>query len=183
LARPERAEWLIETLRSELPCDSPLFCDACELGYRLQADWPSNGPRLFFYPSNYIALGWGYPAALGAAVALGDRHVVSVSGDGGFLVSCQELATAARYRLRVIALVHNDSTFGAIKNIQRRDNDARYLDVDLNNPDFLALAAAYGLPSHRTRTVEELRRALRMALELPGPSLIEVLDQWRMIRE
>jgi acetolactate synthase-1/2/3 large subunit len=114
---------------------------------------------------------------------LGDRHVVSVSGDGGFLVSSQELATAARYRLRVIALVHNDSTFGAIKNIQRRDCDARYVDVDLNNPDFLALAAAYGLPSHRVRTAEELRRALRMALETPGPSLIEVLDQWRMIRE
>jgi acetolactate synthase-1/2/3 large subunit len=98
-------------------------------------------------------------------------------------MSSQELATAARYRLRVIALVHNDSTYGAIKNIQRRDNDARYLDVDLNNPDFLALAAAFGLPAYRARTAEELRRALRMALEIPGPSLIEVPDRWRIIRE
>jgi acetolactate synthase-1/2/3 large subunit len=183
LARPERPEWLIDTLRDELPPDTPLFCDACELGFRLQADWISRGPRLFFYPSNYITLGWGFPAALGAAVALGDRPDVSLSGDGGFLMCSQELATAARYRLRVIALVHNDSTFGAIKNIQKRDNGARYLDVDLNNPDFLALAAAYGLPSHRVRAPEELRRALRIALENPGPSLIEVPDPWRMIRE
>ena len=50
----------------------------------MQADWQSHGPRRFFYPSNYITLGWAFPAAVGAAVALGGRPVVSVSGDGGF---------------------------------------------------------------------------------------------------
>ncbi len=182
LAHPAEPEWLIETLRDELPEETPLFCDACEMGYRLQTDWPAYGPRRFFYPSNYIALGWAFPAALGAAVALGGLPVVSVSGDGGFLMTAQELATAVRYRLRVIALVHNDSTYGAIKNIQRRAHDARYLDVDLNNPDFPALARAYGVPGERAHDAGQLRQALRSALQRDGPSLIEVPDEWRLHR-
>jgi thiamine pyrophosphate-dependent acetolactate synthase large subunit-like protein len=182
-ARPERPEWLIETLRAELPDDAPLFTDACEIGYRLHADWPSHGPRQFFYPSNYIALGWGFPAALGAAVARPDVPVVSVSGDGGFVMTAQELATAVRYHLRLIAIVHNDSVYGAIKNIQKRVHEARYRDVDLNNPDFLQLAAAFGVPACRAPDAESLRHALRAALDRPGPTLIEVPDQWRPIRE
>ena len=73
-ARPPRPEWLIDTLREALPGDVPVFTDACEMGYRMQADWPSHGPRRFFYPSNYITLGWAFPAAIGAAVALGGRR-------------------------------------------------------------------------------------------------------------
>ena len=156
-----RPEWLIDTLRDALPGDVPVFTDACEMGYRMQADWPSHGPRRFFYPSNYITLGWAFPAAIGAAVALAAGRCVSVSGDGGFVMTAQELATAVRYRLRVIALVHNDSTYGAIKNIQKRAHEGRYLDVELNNPDFLQLAAAYGVPGSRVRGPEELRAAVR----------------------
>ena len=182
-ARQPRPEWLIETLRAELPETTPVFTDACEMGYRMHADWPSFGPRQFFYPSNYIALGWAFPAALGAAVALPGRHVVSVSGDGGFLMTAQELATAVRYRLPLIALIHNDSTYGAIKNIQQHLFGGRYLDVDLNNPDFLALAAAFDIPGHRVQTADELRAAVREALGHDGPSLIEVPDRWRFLRD
>ena len=149
----------------------------------MQTDWPSHGPRQFFYPSNYITLGWAFPAALGAAVALGGGPVVSVSGDGGFLMTAQELATAARYRLRVIAIVHNDSTYGAIKNIQDRNHEGRYLDVELNNPDFLKLAAAFDVPGQRATNPEELDAAVREALDRDGPSLIEVPDRWRYLRD
>ena len=182
-ARHPRPEWLIETLRTALPSDVPVFTDACEIGYRMHADWPAHGPRRFFYPSNYITLGWAFPAAIGAAAALGDRPVVSVSGDGGFVMTAQELATAARYRLRVIALVHNDSTYGAIKNIQDRAHEGRHLDTDLNNPDFPRLAAAYGVPAHQARNPDELLAAVREALDRDGPSLIEVPDQWRFLRD
>jgi acetolactate synthase-1/2/3 large subunit len=181
--RPARPEWLIETLRDALPGDVPVFTDACEMGYRMQADWPVYGPRRFFYPSNYIALGWAFPAAIGAAVARAGPPVVSVSGDGGFLMTAQELATAVRYRLGVIALVHNDSTYGAIKNIQDRNHQGRYLDVELNNPDFLALAAAFGVPGRRARGPDLFRAALGEALDRDGPSLIEIPDQWRFLRD
>ena len=72
-------------------------------------------------------------------------------------MTAQELATAARYRLRVIAIVHNDSTYGAIKNIQDRNHDGRYLDVELNNPDFLELAAAFGVPGRRATNAGRAR--------------------------
>jgi len=166
-----------------LPSDVPVFTDACEMGYRMQADWPAHGPRRFFYPSNYITLGWAFPAAIGAAVALAGTPVLSLSGDGGFVMTAQELATAVRYRLHLIALVHNDSTYGAIKNIQKRAHAERYLDVDLNNPDFLQLAAAYGVPASRVHDPDGLRAAVCAALGRDGPTLIEVPDQWRFLRD
>jgi acetolactate synthase I/II/III large subunit len=183
-ARPASPEWLIEVLQETLPPETPAFADACEIGYRMHTDYRVRGPWLFFYPSNYITLGWGFPAAIGAAVALGPaRHVVSVSGDGGFVMTAQELATVARYNLNVIAIVHNDSTYGAIKNIQKRAHHGRYRDVELNNPDFLKLADAYGVPAVRVGDPESFRLALQTALRRSGPSLIEVPDEWRSIRE
>jgi acetolactate synthase-1/2/3 large subunit len=153
------------------------------MGYRMQTDWPAHGQRRFFYPSNYITLGWAFPAAIGAAVASAGTPVLSLSGDGGFVMTAQELATAVRYHLRLIAMVHNDSTYGAIKNIQKRAHEERYLDVDLNNPDFLQLAAAYGVPGSRVHGPDELREAVRVALDRDGPTLIEVPDQWRFLRD
>jgi acetolactate synthase-1/2/3 large subunit len=181
-ARHPQPEWLIETLRAELPDDGIVFTDACEMGLRMQTDYPAYAPRTFFYPSNYIALGWALPAAIGASVALSDRPVVSVSGDGGFLMTAQELATAVRYRLRLVVIVHNDSAYGAIRNLQRARYEARYVDTDLNNPDFVKFAECFGVPATRAADPEALAAALRSALKRSGPSLIEVPDQWRSLR-
>jgi acetolactate synthase-1/2/3 large subunit len=181
VTRPDR-EWFIDTLRAELPDDAIVFTDASEMAYRMHIDYPAYLPRSFFYPSNYIALGWGFPAAVGAAVALPDRVVVSMSGDGGFVMTCQELATAVRYGLRLIAIIHNDSAYGAIKNLQRVKHDGRYRDTDLNNPDFVKLAEAFGVPAVRARSAEEYAQALREAIGRGGPGLIDVPDSWRSLR-
>ncbi len=181
-AKPLKPEWLIETLRDELPDDGVVFTDACEMALRMHTDYPAYAPRTFFYASTFIALGWGYPAAIGAAVALPDRPVVCVAGDGGFTMTCQELATAVRYRLHLIAIIHNDSAYGAIKNLQRKQHESRYLDVELNNPAFVKLAEAYGLPAKRVTNQGEFAAALRHALARRGPSLIEVPDEWRSLR-
>src|SRR4029079_17672418 len=149
-------------------------------------DYPAYAPRTFFYPSNYIALGWGFPAAIGAAIAFAEnaspRLVVSFSGDGGFVMTCQELATAARYRLRMVILVHNDNAYGAIKQQQRVKFAERYRDTDLNNPDFQLLAQAFGIPSRRANDSAAVQAALREALKNDGPFLIEVPDSWRYLR-
>ena len=181
-AKREKPEWFIVTLRAELPENGVIFTDASEMALRMHTDWPAYAPRTFFYASNFIALGWGYPAAMGAAVALPDRPVVCVAGDGGFTLTCQELATAARYQLRLIVIVHNDSAYGAIKNLQRKQHGERYIDVELNNPDFVKLAEAYGVPGRRVDGRDEFAQALRQALERAGPSLIEVPDEWRSLR-
>jgi acetolactate synthase-1/2/3 large subunit len=181
-ARRPNPEWLIDTLRAEVPDDAVVFTDASEMAYRMHLDYPAYRPRSFFYPSNYIALGWGFPAAVGAAVAQPDRVVVSMSGDGGFVMTCQELATAARYGLRLIAVIHNDSAYGAMKNLQRVKYEGRYRDTDLNNPDFVKLAEAYGIPARRAPTAAEFAAALREAIRRGGPALIEVPDRWRDLR-
>jgi thiamine pyrophosphate-dependent acetolactate synthase large subunit-like protein len=195
-AKRPNPEWLIEVLRAELPDDAVLFTDASEMAYRMHTDYPAYLPRSFFYPSNYIALGWGFPAAVGAACGLAfardpanakphtarERVVVSFSGDGGFVMTCQELATAARYQLRMIVIIHNDSAYGAIKHLQRIKYDARYRDTDLNNPDFLALAAAFGIPARRAGDAPSFTAALREAVRQSGPFVIEVPDEWRYLR-
>jgi acetolactate synthase-1/2/3 large subunit len=177
-----KPEWLIDTLRAEIPEDSIVFADACEMGLRMQTDFISYAPRTFFYPSNYATLGWGFPAALGGAIGRRDRWTVNVSGDGGFLMTAQELATAVRYDLHVITVVHNDSTYGAIKAIQRNHHEDRSIDVYLNNPDFVKLGESFGMPSCRARNAEEFAIAVRQALHREGPSLIEVPSQWRSLR-
>ncbi|MCI0680495.1 MAG: thiamine pyrophosphate-binding protein [Gemmataceae bacterium] len=181
-AKPTEPEWFIDTLRAELPENAVVVTDASEMALRMHTDWPAYAPRTFFYPSTYIALGWGYPAAIGAAAALPDRPVVCVAGDGGFVMTCQELATAVRYQLQLIGIIHNDSAYGAMKSLQRRFYGERYIDVELNNPDFVKLAEAYGLPGTRVHGPEEFAHALRQALGRRGPSLIEVPDEWRSLR-
>ena len=182
--RPPRPEWLIDTLREALPGRRARL-------HRRLRDRLSHARRLEFARSAAVLLSIELHHARaghflrpsGRPSALEGRPVVSVSGDGGFLMTAQELATAARYRLPVIALVHNDSTYGAIKNIQDRDHEGRYLDVELNNPDFLALAAAYQVPARRVSGPDELRTAIQEALDRGGPSLIEVPDRWRFLRD
>ena len=98
-----------------------------------------------------------------------ERVVVSFSGDGGFVMTCQELATAARYHLRMIVIIHNDSAYGAIKHLQRIRCEARFRDTDLNNPDFLQLAAAFGIPARQLPPPPSLPAALREAITTTGP--------------
>ncbi|MBI1830944.1 MAG: thiamine pyrophosphate-binding protein [Planctomycetes bacterium] len=194
-AKRATSEWLIDVLRAELPDNAVVFTDASEMAYRMHTDFPAYMPRSFFYPSNYIALGWGFPAAIGAAVAFAacgvasasaspqaDCVVVSFSGDGGFVMTCQELATAARYGLRMIILIHNDNAYGAIKHLQRIKYEGRYRDTDLNNPDFVALAQAFGMPARRAADPLSFREALREALRHDGPFVIEIPDPWRYLR-
>lgn len=178
----EQPEWIIHTLRAELPENAIVFTDASEMAFRMQTDFEAYRPRTFFYPSNYIALGWGFPAALGAAVALPDRVVVSFSGDGGFLMTAQELATAVRYQLKVIAIIHNDGTYGAIKNIQMNRHGGRVVDTELNNPDFVRFADAFDVSASRAPDAGSFALALRHALHRRGPTVIEVPDHWRNLR-
>jgi thiamine pyrophosphate-dependent acetolactate synthase large subunit-like protein len=93
------------------------------------------------------------------------------------------LVTAARYRLRLVAVVHNDGKYGAIRNLQRRKHESRFIDTDLGNPDFVKLADACGVPGERAADAATLAAALRRALGRDEPTLIEVPDEWRSLRD
>ena len=147
-----------------------MFTDACEMGYRMHTDWLVARPAAVLLSVQLHHAGLGLPGrdrcGRGAGRPAGG---LASAATAAFVMTAQELATAVRYRLRVIAIVHNDSTYGAIKNIQERAHEGRYLDVELNNPDFLQLAAAYGVPGRRARGPDEFHAAVRRSTRSRRP--------------
>jgi acetolactate synthase-1/2/3 large subunit len=163
---------LIETLRRALPDDAIVVNDQTGLTYWMEYRFPVYEPRTFLYPAGSASLGYAVPAAIGAKVARPDRAVIAVAGDGGFMYSVNELATAVKYRLPVVFLVLNDGRFGAIKWLQELIF-GRWGEADLANPDFVALAHAFGARAERIDT-EALAPAIARALAADGPTVLEL---------
>jgi thiamine pyrophosphate-dependent acetolactate synthase large subunit-like protein len=164
---------LLRILRESLPADTIVVSDQTGINYWMEWHFPVLAPRTFLYPVGSATLGYGVPAAIGARVAQPDRPVVAVVGDGGFLYSVNELATAVKYALPVVFLVVNDQRFGAIKYLQEAIF-GRWGETDLANPDFPALARAFGAAGQRADDLDQLGPALAKALAHPGPTVVEL---------
>jgi acetolactate synthase-1/2/3 large subunit len=121
------------------------------------------------------AMGYAVPAAIAAKLAFPQREVVCVAGDGCFLMSSQELATAVALDLRVLFLVVNNGTYGTIRMHQEARFPGRQMATALSNPDFVALARAYGLAAWRVTATADFAAALTSARAHPGPALIELV--------
>jgi acetolactate synthase-1/2/3 large subunit len=165
---------VLDDLREVLPRDAVLSVDVTNVGYRAFDEFPVYEPRTFLYPCHYVNLGYALPAALGAKLARPDRAVVSVSGDGGFLMTSYELMTAVQYGIAVVAIVINDNCLSAIKGIQEKTYDGRSIDVDMKNPDYVRFAESFGCRALRAHTPDALKSAVRDALQADGPTVIEV---------
>ncbi len=151
--------------------DAVVLCDMCIPGYWLGGFRAVAAPRRLAYPLGWGTLGCAFPQALGASLA-GAGPVVSVSGDGGFLFACGELATAAQERLPLTAVIVDDGGYGMLRFDQRRAGAENY-GVDLATPDFAALAASFGV---RAETVDGLgdvfAEALARHVADPQPSVL-----------
>jgi acetolactate synthase I/II/III large subunit len=132
-------------------------------------------PRTFMHSASFIAMGHAFPAALGAKVAFPRRQVVSVSGDGCFLMTGQELATAVQHGINVIAIVINDRCLTGIAALQDAHYRGRRIAVDLVNPDFVVFAESFGALGMRVTRPEDFRPALQAALRAEKPVLIEIV--------
>jgi len=120
------------------------------------------------------SMGYGVPAAVAAKAVHPERVVVSWNGDGCFLMNGQELATAVQYNLAVIFVVIDNGMYGTIRMHQERNYPARVSGTSLRNPDFAALARAYGAHGETVVQTAEFAPAFERALAAPGPSLIHV---------
>jgi acetolactate synthase I/II/III large subunit len=118
-------------------------------------------------------MGCGLPAAIGAQMALPDEHVWVVVGDGGIQMNIQELATVVQERLPIKIALINNSFLGMIRQWQEMFFDRRYSASPIGCPDFVALAAAYGIRAERVKTHAEVAPAIAAAQEHDGPVLIE----------
>ncbi len=121
------------------------------------------------------ALDSGFATALGVQVGNPGKKVVALMGDGGFLYNVQELATMRQQHLDVVAIVFNDNAYGNVKRTQREDFAGHVIAADLANPDFVALAASFGIRGIRVHEPDALRGALGEALSANEPVLIEVM--------
>jgi len=120
------------------------------------------------------AMGYGVPAAVGAKIAFPQRTVVALAGDGCFLMNGQELATAMQYNAPVIIIVVNNGMYGTIRMHQEREYPAHESGTALQNPDFAALARAYGARGATVTTTGAFELVLREALAAPVSTLIEI---------
>jgi thiamine pyrophosphate-dependent acetolactate synthase large subunit-like protein len=167
-----------------LPADTIVVNDQTGINYWMEWHFPVLAPRTFLYPVGSATLGYAVPAAIGAKVAMPERAVVAVVGDGGFMFSVNELATAVKYRLGIVFLVLNDERYGAIKYLQEAMFGGRWGEADLVNPDFVALARAFHAEGRRVQGLDELGPALTQALGRQGPTVLElpigVLPPWEI---
>ena len=165
----------LEAIRAELPEDGIFVDEVTQIGFAARLLLPVYKPRTFLSPGYQDNLGWGYATALGAQHARRDVPVLSITGDGGFLFTSNELATAVHHRIPLSVVVFNDGAFGNVRRTQEEQFGNRVIASDLTNPDFVRYAESFGAEAERARSPQELRAALKRAFKRrDGPTLIEV---------
>jgi acetolactate synthase-1/2/3 large subunit len=120
------------------------------------------------------SMGYGMPAAVAAKLAYPTRPVVNVQGDGDFLMTGQELATAAQYALPIVTIVANNGMYGTIRMHQEREYPSRVVGTTLINPDFAAYARSFGAEGYTIEATQDFAPAFRQALASSKPSVIEL---------
>ncbi len=135
--------------------------------------FPASEPDTVLIANGLAGMGIALPTAIAAQLVYPDRKVVTVSGDGGFLMNCQELETAKRLKTPVVNIIWENRQYGSI--VWKQDNKfGRHFGVDFTNPDFVGLAQAFGIPGFRCETVEDFPAHLDKALALDEPSIVVV---------
>jgi acetolactate synthase-1/2/3 large subunit len=169
---------ILASVRAALPDDSPSFWDMTILAYWAWSAFDARRPGTMHSAQGAGGLGYGFPAALGAAVADPTRPVLAVSGDGGAMYSIAELATARQYDLPVTWLIVDDGGYGILREYMT-DAFGEATATEMARPDFVALAESFGVPAVRT-SPESLAEDLTKALAGPGPSVVVLPALLRM---
>jgi acetolactate synthase I/II/III large subunit len=163
----------MQTLKSALPEDAIIANGAGNFAGWISRYYQYPGFRTQLAPANG-SMGYGVPAAVAAKIAYPQRTVLAFAGDGDFLMNGQELATAKQYGAAIKVFVVNNGMYGTIRMHQEREYPARVWGTALQNPDFAALARAYGLHAETVTRTAEFGPALERCLKHDGPTLVEL---------
>lgn len=169
---------VLASVREALPDASPSFWDMTILAYWAWSAFDARRPNTMHSAQGAGGLGYGFPAAIGAAAADPSTPVLAVSGDGGAMYSIAELASAKQHGLPVTWLIVDDGGYGILREYMS-DAFGEPTATELSRPDFVALAESFGVPGVRT-TPENLRDDLTKALAEPGPSVVVLPAVLRM---
>jgi acetolactate synthase-1/2/3 large subunit len=168
--RPPRVLW---DVREALGPEDILVSDVGLHKLWIGRMFPAHEPGTVLIANGLAGMGFALPTAIAAKLVYPHRRVVALSGDGGFLMNCQELETAARLRTPVVNILWENGQFGSIAWKQDK-KFGRHFDVGFGNPDFVKLAESFGMPAWRCSSADDFAQRLDGALALDVPSLIVV---------
>jgi acetolactate synthase-1/2/3 large subunit len=179
--QPLRPQAVMRVINQELTPNDLVVCDAS-----LSSGWAAaylqftTAGRTSIAPRGLAGLGWGSPAAVGAALAAENKkRVLQFAGDGGFGYSVQELEVMKRLNLPVVSIIFNNDTLGWIKHVQKDYYQENYISTDYSHIDFATVAKGFGLRSYTARSIDELKEFMALERSPEGPALIEIIsDQW-----
>ena len=177
-AWPMRPERILADLRAVLPRDSIICTDVGWNKNGLAQQYPVYEPGSVFTPGGFATMGFGSPAALGAKIALPDRVVVALVGDGGFGQNPAALATAYENDIAVIWVIMNNHAFGTIAGLELAHYNTTFgtvfeKDGVSYSPDFAAIARAYGIDGVKIESADEFKPALEQAIKAGKPCVID----------
>jgi len=184
--RELKAAWAVQTayleeqigylkvIRDGLGEDGVFVEDLTQVTYAARYLFPVYKPRGYLTTGYQGTLGMGFPTALGAKVARPDLPVIAVVGDGGFMFTVQELATAVQHKIPLVTLVFNNNAYGNVQQMQRNLHGGRVIATDLVNPDFVKLAESFGAVGLRAESLSGLADAIQIGLKANGPTVIDV---------
>jgi acetolactate synthase I/II/III large subunit len=168
---PMQPPRVLYEIRSALARDGILVSDVGMHKLWIGRLFPAYEPNTVLIANGLAGMGFAVPAAIAAKLVHPDRPVVAVSGDGGFLMNCQELETAVRLRTPFVNVIWENCQYGSI--VWKQDKKfGHHFGTDFGNPDFVRLAESFGMPAWRVASAEEFSDRLRGALSLDVPSLI-----------
>jgi len=169
------APLMLKQLSERMPDNSVVCCDVGQHQMWVAQHMRFNSPRNHLSSGGLGTMGFGLPAAIGAKLARPQDTVIAVSGDGSFMMNVQELGTIKRFRLPVKIVIIDNQRLGMVKQWQQLFFNERYSETDLSdNPDFVALAAAFAIPGHTITRKDEVASALEAMFSWPGPYLLHV---------
>lgn len=165
-----------DELRKILPKDSILAVDTGSHAHYFSAFYPIYGSKRLLNPGGWTPMGWSPTAILGAKLARPDTQCISVSGDGGFSMVCQEVITAVEWNTPVVWIVFNNAALAAIRDGQKAAYDGRIIGTEFTKrADFAAVAKAFGAEGIKVEKYSEIKDAVDYALNCGKPCLIDMI--------
>jgi acetolactate synthase-1/2/3 large subunit len=164
----------IRAMRDVLPEDGLFVDEFTQVGYVSRVGFPIYKPRHNVTPGYQGTLGYGYATALGVKVAHPNKSVLSINGDGGFMFTMSEIATAVHHGINLVAIVFADGAYGNVLRMQRDLHGNRVIGSQFTNPDFVKLAESFGALGLRAETPDTLKGALETGFAANRPTIIEV---------
>lgn len=172
---PLKPQQVIKEISQVLNEDSIITTDVGQNQMWMAHFYNTTKPRKFISSGGLGTMGFGFPAAIGAKVAMEENDVVAVAGDGGFLMVCQDLATVKQYDIPITICLFDNQKLGMVSQWQRLFYDNRISETDLDvAPDFVKLAESFGINAERIEKVGETKEALKKSIKDGEATLLEI---------